>query len=527
MKRLELNSVDERMVLHGYGGGQVHTLGLTKFELLVDKVTATVNAVIVPDTAQHDPLLIGQPFTELPNIVVTKDHRKLTFIQRDGGEERSDARNTSPGGKLSGLSEDIQLIKTAGVSQFTDLKIGDVSEEMKTKLQELVYEFRDCFARSVSELGSAKEVEMTIRLSDETPFSHRPYRMAPSEQALVTKMVDELVENGIVRESASEFASPALLVKKKTGDQRLCIDYRRLNEQTVKDSYPLPRVDDQVDRLTGGKYFVSLDLKSGYYQIPITEASRKYTSFVTHHGQWEWTKMPFGLTNAPRVFQRYMNRILQPVQHLAAVYLDDVLIHAATAPEAIDRLRNVLQIFRNYGLTLNPDKCDFLTRNVTFLGYEVEDGTIRPGKTKIAAVEDFPRPRTVHNIRQFLGLTGYFRHFVKDYAAICRPLTLLLKQEQAWQWEETQEEAFQRLKRSLVERPILTLYQSGAKTEVHTDASGLGLAGILLQRSSDERLHQGGCLNAESERTGGAIKPCSGERATDKAGRGTMGRAGA
>lgn len=182
-------------------------------------------------------------------------------------------------------------------------------------------------------------------------------------------------------------------------------------------------MDDQIDRLKSGKYFTSLDLKSGYYQIPMSENAKKYTAFSTYAGLYEFNRMPFGLTNAPRCFQRFMNRVLSPVNNIAAIYLDDVLLHAKTVEDAIADLRKVLDIFREQHITLNLKKCTFLTTSVEFLGFEIKKDEVRPGKDKIKAVDNFPTPTTVRNIRQFLGLTGYFRQFVRNYAMIAKPLT--------------------------------------------------------------------------------------------------------
>jgi hypothetical protein len=474
LKRLGLKCcTGERQNLRGYGGGRVSTMGTTEFKLEVDSASAIVKAVVVPSDAQIEPLIVGRTFTELPSIEVAKDENSLTFTQRRGEESEPT----------------IRLIKAPSPLDINQVKVGNVEENQKDQLIKLLNEFRDCFACSIEELGCAKSERMVIQLTDDTPFSHRPYRMSASEIAQVKKIVDELLECGIVRESQSEYASPSLLVQKKNGELRLVVDYRRLNSQTVKGCHPLPRIDDQVDRLTGGACFISLDLRSGYYQITLDEESRKYTSFVTPHGQWEWTKMPFGLTNAPRVFQRYMNRILKPVQDIAAVYLDDILIHAKTPEEATEGLRRVLEILRTEGLTLNLAKCTFLTTTVEFLGFEINEGMVRPGGKKTEAVRDFPTPKTVHHVRQFLGLTGYFRHFVKGYAAITRSLTQLLKKDQVWRWTDEEEAAFQKLKIMLVERPVLALHKPGAMTEVHTDASALGVAGILLQKQDDGKLH--------------------------------------
>lgn len=370
-----------------------------------------------------------------------------------------------------------------------DIEIGPISSEQKEVVYELLQEYRDCVAQNVEELGCAGDTQMEITLKDETPITYRPYRVARVEQEKINEIVKELLKCDIIQESVSEYSSPVVLVRKKNGEQRMCIDYRRLNSMTIQDRYPLPRIDDQIDRLKDGKYFTSLDLKSGYYQILMSESSKKYTAFATHHGLYEFNRMPFGLTNAPRCFQRFMNKVLGPINNLAAVYLDDVLLHSKTVEDAIDALRKILQIFREQNLTLNLKKCSFLMTSINFLGFEIEKDTVKPGKEKIKAVEHFPVPKSVRNIRQFLGLTGYFRQFVPDYALIAKPLTLLLKKTVPWKWKEEQDAAFRKLQQMLISRPVLSLYNPQADTEVHTDASSTGLAGILFQRQTDQKLH--------------------------------------
>lgn len=373
---------------------------------------------------------------------------------------------------------------------WDELQVGEIKAENRQKLKDLLSEYRDCFALKPDELGCARGVQMEITLQKDAAFSYRPYRMAPSETKRVQEMVNELLDAEIIQKSNSYYASPILLVDKKNGEKRMCVDYRKLNSQTVKDSHPIPRISDQIDRLSGGKFFTSLDLKMGYYQIPVKEESRKYTSFVTPFGQYEYLRMPFGLTNAPRVFQRYMNEALRPVADIAAAYLDDILLHATTEEKAIEDLRRVFEVLRQEGLTLNYEKCAFLKEAVNYLGFEVSGGAVRPGNAKIDAVKNFPTPVNVLQVRQFIGLTGYFRHFVRDYARIAQPLTNLTRKSVPWCWEEEQENAFQCLKVKLSTRPILTLYDPKLPTELHTDASSMGLAGMLLQKQiSDERLH--------------------------------------
>lgn len=297
---------------------------------------------------------------------------------------------------------------------------GSISDVEKQQLVELINKYRVCFSTGLTDLGCAKSTEMNIQLNDAEPFTYRPYRMALKEKEIVDEMVGDLLENDIVRPSDSPYASPVLLVKKKNGESRLCIDYRKLNSKTVKDRYPLPRIDDQIDRLHGSKYYTSLDLRSGYYQLPMAESAKKYTAFVTPSEQYEFNRMPFGLANAPSCFSRLMNRVLGPARNIAAIYLDDILIHTSTIAEGLKNLEAILKLLQQERLTLNLSKCSFLKTTVTYLGYDIEDGAVKPGRSKTQAVEDFPSPQNVHQVRQFLGLTGYFRHFIRNHAQIAK-----------------------------------------------------------------------------------------------------------
>lgn len=393
----------------------------------------------------------------------------------------------------SAETETVQVLRMAGSNcpllPVEEINVGPVTPLQREDLIQLLQNYRDCFSKSATDVGCAKSAEMKIILNDESPFTYRPYRMSASQQEVVKEMVKELLESGIIRYSNSPYSSPILLVKKKNGEERMCVDYRKLNSLTVKEQQPLPRIDDQLDRLHGSVFFSSLDLRSGYYQIPVEEGSKQFTAFVTPEGQYEFNRMPFGLTNAPRVFQRFMNKILALTKAFAAVYLDDVLIHAKTIEDAMGNLETILKLLREEGLTLNLSKCYFLQLSITYLGFEISDGKVKPGSAKIKAIEEFPLPKTIHNIRQFIGLTGYFRHFVNNYATIALPLTNLLKKNVSWKWGKSEQGAFDKLRDTLMQQPILAIFNPGAHTEVHTDASAFGVAGILLQKQADDRLH--------------------------------------
>lgn len=354
------------------------------------------------------------------------------------------------------------------------------------QLKSLLNKYKECFSNNLRDLGFTNIVQMEIELTDSKPVVYRPYRLSYSERELVRSMVQEMIEADIVCESTSQYASPILLVKKKTGEKRLCVDYRALNSRTKKEHYPLPLIDDQLDMLAGHSLFITLDCASGYYQLPIIESSQDKTAFVTPDGQYQFKRMPFGLANAPSVFQRAMNKILAKSKvDFAIIFMDDVLIPARSFEEGFERLEMVLQLLHEAGLTLKLKKCNFFYREIDFLGFQVSGEGIRPGSRKTLAVSSFPVPKNVHDVRRFIGLASFFRRFVKDFALIARPLTDLLKSNFVWRWNDEHVKAFETLKQKLVERPILALYNVKLETELHTDASKLGIAGILLQKHND------------------------------------------
>ncbi|XP_064479068.1 uncharacterized protein LOC135392282 [Ornithodoros turicata] len=374
---------------------------------------------------------------------------------------------------------------------FSQVNIGPcVPPKQRDNLLTLLEKYRNCFAVEVSEIGCTDAVEMKLELTTDIPVTFRPYRLSSSEREVVRELVEELRSAGIVVDSTSPYASPILLVRKRTGDYRLCVDYRALNRITKPDRYPLPLIDDQLERLKGQCYFTSLDLASGYYQIKMTSESQPKTAFVTPDGYYEFVRMPFGLSNAPAVFQRMVNSVLGPLRYsIALAYMDDILIPSTSVEEGLQHLEEVLKVLQSSGLTLRLGKCSFLQDQVDYLGYEVSASGIRPGRRKLESILDFPRPNDVHRVRQFLGLTSYFRRFVKGFATVAAPLTKLTAKNVPWEWTDEQETAFRALKLAITERPVLAHYAQDAETEVHTDASQDGLGAVLMQKQTDERFH--------------------------------------
>lgn len=359
---------------------------------------------------------------------------------------------------------------------------ADVDERRRANLIQLCNDYRKCFAMNMSELGVTDKAEIELILEDNTPVCYQPYRLSYAQREIVMEHVKEMLQQNIISSSISPYASPIVIVKKKTGEDRICVDYRKLNRKTVKNHFPLPNIDDQLQRLAGMSYFTMLDLASGYYQIPVSEKSRHLTAFVTPDGKYQFNRMPFGLVNAPSTFQQMINQIANEMDNKIVAYLDDIVIGSKTIDEGIKLLKIFLNKLREYGLTLKPSKCKYLQRRIEFLGHEVSDQGIQPGNAKILCVEKFETPKSVHDIRRFIGLANFFRKYVQKFAEIAKLLTDLTRKDREFKWNKEQDDAFNQLKAKLCARETLALYDPKAvEHELHTDASAIGLAGILIQ----------------------------------------------
>jgi hypothetical protein len=263
----------------------------------------------------------------------------------------------------------------------------------------------------------------------------------------------------------------------------MCVDYRELNSHTIKDRYPLPLIDDQLDRLGKGKFFTSLDLASGFYQISISDESIEKTSFITPDGHYDYLRMPFGLANAPAVFQRALLNALGALKDsIAVVYLNDILIPSATVGEGLEFLQLILEALKVAGFSLNISKCKFLQSSVKYLGREISSEGIRPDADKVRALVSSPTPTNPKQVRQFMGLAGYFRKFVPNFASATSCITKLTKLDEPFRWGAEQDKAREYVVTHLTSRPLLAIYDPTLPTELHTDASAVGYGGILIQK---------------------------------------------
>ncbi|GJS01963.1 putative reverse transcriptase domain-containing protein [Tanacetum coccineum] len=293
----------------------------------------------------------------------------------------------------------------------------------------VVREFADVFPDELPGLPPAREIEFGIELiPGAEPISKAPYRMAPVELKELKEQLQEMLENGFIRPSVSPWGAPVLFVKKKDGSMRLCIDYRELNRITIRNRYPLSRIDDLFDQLQGAKYFSKIDLRSGYHQLRVREQDISKTAFRTRYGHYEFLVMPFGLTNAPAVFMDLMNRIFHEyLDKFVIVFIDDILVYSKSEEEHERHLRIVLEILRHKKLYAKFSKCEFWLQQVAFLGHIVSADGIIMDPSKVEAITKWPRPTTVTEVRSFLGLAGYYRRFVKGFSRLALPLTQLMR----------------------------------------------------------------------------------------------------
>lgn len=394
----------------------------------------------------------------------------------------------------------VVILPDAGVAEFLNsyfsklsLREGALSfiqaatavEVKGSAVQDLpvVQDFVDVFPDDVPGIPPKRDVEFTIDLVPGTgPISIAPYRMAPAEMIELKNQLEDLIKKGFIRKSGSPWGAPVLLVKKKDGRSRLCVDYRQLNKVTIKNRYPLPRIDDLMDQLKGAAVFSKIDLRSGYHQIRVKEEDIQKTAFRTRYGHFEYLVMPFGVTNAPAVFMDYMNRIFHPfLDRFVVVFIDDILIYSKNKEEHKDHLRQVLQVLREKVLVANAAKCDFWLEEVKFLGHVISKEGIAVDPSKVEAVIAWERPKTVTEVRSFVGLAGYYRRFIEGFAKIAGPLTKLTRKNQPFAWTEDCEQSFHEMKRRLTTAPVLTLPQDNVPYEVYCDASYLGLGCVLMQ----------------------------------------------
>ena len=367
-----------------------------------------------------------------------------------------------------------------------EVQVGpSLSPHQRQMTLELVDRNRDVFS---SLPGYTEVVQHEIRTLPGRTVNQRPYRVPEARKVAIQEEVRKMLELGVIEESQSAWASPIVLVPKPDGSVRFCNDYRKLNEVSEFDAYPMPRVDDLMDSLGHARFLTTLDLTKGYWQVPLTPASKEKTAFATPEGLYQYTRLPFGLHGAPATFQRLMDRILTPHRGYAAAYLDDVVIQSPDWASHLPRKQAVIDSLREACLTANPKKCRLALSETNYLGYTIGRGLVKPQEAKLQAIQDWPQPITKKQVRSFLGLAGYYRRFITDFATIAAPLTELTtkRHSRMVRWNPAAEAAFVNLKRALCSGPILVAPDFKKDFVVQADASEVGLGAVLTQAHEGE-----------------------------------------
>ena len=357
-----------------------------------------------------------------------------------------------------------------------DTKLGDKQRE---EIKQIMSKYRDIFT---DKPGTCNLVEHTVELTSEEPVRSRPYTVPYAVRQELKDEVRKMQDLGVIRESASPYASPVVIVGKKDGSKRICIDYRKLNKITVPDPEPMTPAVDVFQRVGHAQYFTKIDLSKGYWQVPVHEQDIHKTAFVTLDGKYEFLKMPFGMMNSGATLVRGIRKLLEGMEHVDS-YIDDILVHTQTWEEHIETLQELFKRLSSSGLTVRPSKCVIGAKGVHFLGHYVGDGILGLNGDNMEKIKKARRPKTKKELRSFLGLIGYYRDFVPNFAAVSAPLTDLTRKgtPNTIIWGEAQETAYNSLKGILCREPILRLPDHSKPFVLRTDASDYGLGAVLLQ----------------------------------------------
>ena len=394
-----------------------------------------------------------------------------------------DMITTCPNLKISEISPQGKIELPEHMQAVFDNNSNELTESQKIQFKNLLFKYQESFSQSSTDIGRTELIEHTIDTGQARPVKQRPRRIPLSKIQEAEAEIEKMAAQGIIEPSTSPWNSNVVLLRKKDQSLRFCIDFRILNSYTIKDSHPLPRIDDTLDALSGSKIYSTLDLKSEYHQVSIAKGDRPKTAFsFPGSGLWQFTVLAFGLCNAPAVFERLMLKILSGLTwKTCLVYLDDIIVHSKTFQGHLENLAEVLERLKQANLKLNPKKCRFFQKQVTFLGHVVSEKGVSTDPEKTEAVEKWPTPKNIKEVRSFLGLCSYYRKFIFHFADIARPLHKLTEKNQSFIWSKECNAAFEALKEALTHTPILSYPRNEDSFILDTDASNTCMGAVLSQ----------------------------------------------
>lgn len=462
----------------GLNNSPLKVLSIFQRDVEVQGIRVNVKFHVVPDDTMSYVALLGRDFTTLPYLNISMGK---TFEISKVDEFSNDDINS----EINQIMH-IECYDEANI--FDELQINP--EIGKVVTEQIRDAFKTNYLDNLKLTKLEPDFEMVIAVNHNQPISSRPRRLSFSDIEALRLILDDLLKRGVIRESASPYASPIVLARKKTGEIRLCVDFRELNKITVGDNFPCQLIDDNLDSLKNKKYFTSLDLRDGFFHVKMSESSVPLTSFVTPLGQYEYLRMPFGLKNAPRVFQRFIQTVFATLlrQRKILMFLDDAFIATETLEEHLNILSEVFEIAGRHHLQFRLDKCRFAQTEIDYLGYRVNENGVRPSDANVKSVLDYPVPRNTQEVHRFVCLASYFRRFIPSFSTIAKPLYDLTKKDAKFKFGAEENYAFETLKSLLSSKPVLAIYSPTSDTELHCDASASGYGAILIQKQNDGTL---------------------------------------
>ena len=438
--------------------------------------------LVVPQMYDYD-VILGMDWLSKYNATIDCRKKKVNFKLL--GEEEFEFVSNSKGARVPVISamKARRLLSSGCIGYLASIVDTSPKQKLRPEDVPIVKEFLEVFPDDLPGLPPDREIEFEIELLPGTaPISKAPYRMAPAELKELKVQLQELLDKKFIRPSYSPWGAPILFVKKKDGTMKMCIDYRELNKVTIKNKYPLPRIDDLFDQLQGATVFSKIDLRSGYHQLKVRKEDIPKTAFRTRDGHYEFLVMPFGLTNAPAAFMDLMNRVFKDfLDKFVVVFIDDILVYSKTEEEHEEHLRLTLQTLKEKQLYAKFKKCEFWLDKVVFLGHVISKDGISVDTAKVEAVSNWSQPKNASEVRSFLGLAGYYRRFIEGFSKIALPLTKLTRKNQKFEWTDDCKRSFELLKDKLSNAPILTIPSGEAGFVIYSDASKQGLGAVLMQ----------------------------------------------
>jgi len=427
-----------------------------------------VGRVMVPHQCENIPIRILNTSSKPITLYKGTDLSSLEPVRViEKGEDPEPITIKNPDDWKDGLMKDLN---------------AEIEQETRVKLDGLLIDYADCFSKSEFDLGRTTMVKHKIDTGDNKPVRQTLRRQPLHYLKEIDRQLGELSSQDMVEPASSPWASNIVVVAKKDGSLRMCVDYRGLNNVTRKDSYPLPRIADCLDELSNATFFSTFDLRSGYFQVAMEEEDMDKTCFLTRKGTYRFKSMPFGLSNAPATFQRLMDAVLVGLNHdMCLVYLDDIILFSKSVEDHLIRLKLLFDRLRKANLKLKPSKCHLLQRTVHFLGHVISAGQVATEPEKIEQVVSWPVPKDVTEVRSYLGLVSYYRRFIKSFSEIAAPLHALTGKKVKFQWTEKCQEAFQELKDRLVSSPIVAMPTDDGEFRLDTDASNFAIGAVLSQ----------------------------------------------